>query len=79
MGDIRKRFSTLARSNSSLADQLKADIALHQAWNDTLQTCDDRLAAARSKVNGVDTAGDKFAVQAKLEALQVSLAFCLLN
>jgi len=71
MGDVRSRFSTLSGSNSILADHLKEDIAFHEAWHDTLQSCDDRLTSVRSKVTGIDTSGDKFAVQAKLDAIQV--------
>ena len=71
LDDLNAQFTELMSRSSDLANKVKSDIASHQSWCDLHQICEERIAAARSKLANIDAHGDKIAIYAKVDSVQV--------
>lgn len=69
--DLKARFTELLSRVNDLVETVKSDVALHQSWCELHQMCEERLAAARGRLANIDACGDKIAVHAKLDSVQV--------
>lgn len=73
LDDLKAQFTELVTCINDLVERVKSDVASHQSWHDVIQMCEQRLIAAHSTLAGIDTHGDKIAVRAKLDCVQVPL------
>jgi len=69
--DLKAQFTELVDHVNDLVGRVECDMASHQSWHDMLQSCKDRLTSAHSQLVSIDTHGDRIAVHAKLDLVQV--------
>lgn len=72
LDDLKAQFTELVKRINDLVERVKSDVASHQSWHDVIHMCEDRLIAAHGTLAGIDAHGDKIAVRAKLDCVQVS-------
>ena len=77
LDDLKAQFTELVNGINDLVERVKSDVALHQSWHDMIHVCEERLTTARSTLAGIDTHGDRIAVHAKLDCVQVHSPSCL--
>ena len=75
LDNLKAQFTELVNRVDDLIDRVKSDVALHQSWHEMIEMCEERLAAARSTLDGIDACGDKIAIHAKLDSVQVRCNF----
>ena len=80
LADFSQQHQNMRVACSDLMERLKLDVQEHQVFNDRCQACVEQLATMKDRMTtSVDVGKDKFAVQARLDVIQVSvLQFCSL-
>lgn len=77
--DIKKQYLAVCETSAKYLETYESNVAEHQQYEDVHRACCDWLTAVKEKVKTCnDTKGDKYALQSKLDKLQVSLklTFC---
>ena len=68
--DLKKQYAELCQISKNLLARCEENVAIHQNYNDSYQSCEQTVRVLREKLATCsDTTGDRFALQNKLELL----------
>lgn len=70
LADLKKQYSELCHMSKNLLSRCEENVAIHQNYNDSYQSCEETVRVLREKLAACsDMTGDRFALQNKLELL----------